>query len=158
PMRDDDPDYPALVIANFVYGGGSLSSRLGNRVRQKEGLSYGVGSTFSASPFDSRASITTSAICNPQNIGKVETAIREELQRFVQDGITNDELAQAKQGYLQAQKVRRTSDAALVGSLAELSHTGRTMEFQAELERKIESLTTEQVLAAIRKHIQPNKT
>ncbi len=54
PLRDDDPDYPAMVIGDYVFGGGSLSSRLGNRVRQKEGLSYGVGSNFAASPFDPR--------------------------------------------------------------------------------------------------------
>ena len=46
PMKDDDPDYPALVMGNYILGGGSLSSRLGDRVRQKEGLSYGVGSAI----------------------------------------------------------------------------------------------------------------
>ena len=55
PMKDDDPDYPALVMGNYVFGGGSLSSRLGDRVRQKEGLSYGVGSFFSADSLDSAA-------------------------------------------------------------------------------------------------------
>jgi zinc protease len=156
-LRDDDPDYAALVIANFVYGGGSLSSRLGNRVRQQEGLSYGVSSSFNASSFDKRATLITSAICNPQNIGKVENAIREELERLVRDGITSEELARAKQGYLEAQKVRRSSDGALLGYLADLSHTGRTTEYQTQLDRSIESLTTEQVMAAVRKHIHPDR-
>ena len=44
PLKDTASDYPALVLGDFIFGGGSLSSRLGNRVRQKEGLSYGVGS------------------------------------------------------------------------------------------------------------------
>src|SRR5262249_5775892 len=47
-MTDSDPDYAALDVANFLFGGGTLSSRLGNRVRQKEGLSYGVASGFNA--------------------------------------------------------------------------------------------------------------
>jgi zinc protease len=157
PMRDDDPDYAALVMANFVYGGGSLSSRLGTRVRQKEGLSYGVGCTISASSHDYRAVMATSAICNPQNIGKVESAIREELERLIRDGITEEELEQAKQGYLQAQMVRRTNDGALMGLLSELSHADRTMQFQADLEKRIQSLTPDQVLAAIRKHIDPKR-
>src|SRR5205814_3660317 len=70
-LRDDDSDYPAVVLANFILGGGSLSSRLGTRVRQQEGLSYSVGSSFSASSHDKRANFTITAICNPQNIGRV---------------------------------------------------------------------------------------
>ena len=119
------------------------------------GLSYGVGSSFSASSFDPRARLTINAICNPQNIGKVEKAIAEEFARLLRDGVTADELTQAKQGYLQAQKVARTSDAALAGMLADLSHVGRTMAYTAELENKIAALTPEQVIAAVRKHFDP---
>src|SRR5262249_49510758 len=50
PIGDEHPDYPALVVGNFILGGGSLSSRLGDRLRQKDGLSYGAGSTFVANP------------------------------------------------------------------------------------------------------------
>ena len=64
---------------------------------------------------------------------------------------------QGKQGYLQAQKVGRSSDTALVGILANLSHVGRTMAFQAELEKKIQALTPEQIVAALGKHIDPKK-
>src|SRR5439155_948984 len=55
PLKETDPDFAALRIGNFLFGGGSLSSRLGNRIRQKEGLSYGVSSTFTASPRDPAA-------------------------------------------------------------------------------------------------------
>jgi zinc protease len=155
PLRDDDPDYPALVIANVIYGGSALASRLGTRVRQHEGLSYGVGSSFSASSFDPRATLTTNAISNPQNIGKVAKAIAEELARLLHDGVTADELTQATHGYLQAQKVARASDAALARMLANLSHVGRTMAYTAEVEKKIAALTPEQVNAAVRKHFDP---
>jgi zinc protease len=155
PLKDDDEDYPALVMANYVLGSGALSSRLGTRVRQQEGLSYSIGSGLGASSLDKRASFTISAICNPQNIGRVEKAIAEECERLLRDGVTQDELDRARQGYLRAQKVRRATDEALVGVLADLSHTGRTMEYYAELEKKIEALTPEQVVAAARKHIDP---
>jgi zinc protease len=155
PLRDDDPDYPALVIANVIYGGSTLASRLATRVRQHDGLSYGVGASFSASSFDPRATLTTNAICNPQNIGKVEKAIAEELARLLRDGITADELTQATHGYLQAQKVARASDAALTRMLANLSHVGRTMAYTAEVETKIAALTPEQVNTAVRQHIDP---
>ncbi len=155
PMRDDDPDYAAMEIADYLFGRSSLSSRLGDRVRQKEGLSYGVSSNFNASAFDKRAALSMSAICNPLNIDKVETAIKEELERLVADGVTADELERAKQGYLQSQKVRRTSDTGLAATLAELSHQQRTMKFIADLEKKISELTPDQVSAAVRTHVHP---
>lgn len=157
PLRDDDPDYPALVMGNYIFGGGTLSSRLGTRIRQKEGLSYGVSSGLTASSFDRRASLTITAICNPQNIDRLEKAAQEELDRLLRDGMTQDELEKAKQGYVQAQKVGRSSDTALMGMLSNLRHLGRTMAFQAEYEKKIEALTPEQVLAAWRRHIDPKR-
>jgi zinc protease len=156
-LRDDDPDYPALVMANYIFGGSALASRLGTRVRQQEGLSYSIGSSLSVSSFDSRASLTINAICNPQNIGRVEQAIREEFLRLLRDGVTSEELARAKQGYLEAQKVRRTTDGALAGLLSDLSYAGRTMAYQAELEAKIDDLTPDQVMAAVRNHLDPQK-
>lgn len=156
-LRDDDPDYPALVLANYIVGGGALSSRLGDRVRQKEGLSYGVGSMFASDSFDPRALFIIFAICNPENLPKVDAAIREELARFVKEGVTEEELTKAKQGYLQAQKVRRTQDQALVALLGDTTHRGRTMEYYADLEKRINALTAEQVVAAFRKHIVPER-
>jgi len=154
-MRDDDADYPAMEIADYVFGSSSLSSRLGDRVRQKEGLSYGVSSSFNASAFDKRAAFSMSAICNPANIDKVQTAMKEELDKLLADGVSKNELDRAKEGYLQSRKVRRSADAGLVATLSQLSYEGRTMKFIADLERKIADLTPEQVAAAVRKHLHP---
>jgi len=155
PLRDDDPDYPALLMGNYILGSGALSSRLGNRIRQQEGLSYSVSSSLSVSSFDQRAGLTIGAICNPQNMGRVEKAAREELERLLRDGVTPEELEKAKQGHLQAQKVSRANDTALAGLLSNLRHIGRTMTYEAELEKKIEALTPEQIQAALKKHIEP---
>jgi zinc protease len=156
-LRDDEADYPAVVMANYIFGSGALSSRLGMRVRQKEGLSYGVGSAVSVSSFDRRASISMNAICNPQNAGKVDKAIREEMEILLRDGIAAEELEKGKQGYLSAQKVRRATDSALAGLLSELSYCGRTMKYYDDVEKKIEGLTAEQVSAAARKYFDPKK-
>ena len=81
PISDTDPDYPALVIGNYVLGGGALSSRLGDRLRQKEGLSYGAGSRFQASPLDKNASLMIFAIGQPrqhvQDRGRCPRGARE---------------------------------------------------------------------------------
>jgi zinc protease len=155
--RDDDPDYPALVIGNYILGGGTLSSRLGNRIRQQDGLSYGVTSSLSVSAQDRRASLGITAICNPQNMEHLAKDVQEELDKLLKDGVTADEVEKAKQGYLQAQKVGRSSDAALAGLLSGLRHLNRTMEWEADFDKHIDGLTAEKVSAAIKKHIDPKK-
>jgi zinc protease len=55
PMSDTDPDYAAMVVANFMFGG-SISARLPDRVRNREGLSYSVGTSFSAQPLEMQRS------------------------------------------------------------------------------------------------------
>ncbi len=157
PLRDDDADYAALIMGNYILGSGTLSSRLGDRIRQKEGLSYGVSSSLVASPWDQRAVLSITAICNPKNMGKVETAAREELERLLRDGVTKEELEQARQGYLQARKVGRSSDPALTGMLSSLRELDRTMTYEAEMDQKIAALTPEAVSAALRKHIDASK-
>ena len=158
PMKDSDPDYPAVLMGNYVLGGGgALSSRLGDRVRQKEGLSYGVGSAISADALDARASLTINAICNPQNIQKVNTAIAEEIARLMASGITEAELAKAQQGYLQQQQVARTSDGGLAAALADGLYVGRTMAYYADLEKKIAALKPQQVVETFKKRIDPKR-
>ena len=156
-LRDDAPDHPALVIGNYILGAGTLSSRLGNRIRQKDGLSYGVSSSLTASSEDERAGLTITAICNPQNMSHLEQDVQEELARLLREGVTEEELSKAKEGYLQAQKVGRASDIAVAGQLSGLRHVGRTMAFEAALEKKIEALTPAQVQVALQKHIDPKK-
>ncbi len=157
PLRDDDADYPAVLLGNYILGAGTLASRLGVRIRQQEGLSYGVRSAFTASSWEPRASFSITAICNPQNMARLEVCVKEELQRLMRDGITAEELDKARQGYLESLKVSRSSDSAITGTLASLRQLDRTMLWQAEMEKKIRALTPETVNAALRKHIDPAK-
>ena len=98
PIRDDHPDVPAMVIGNFVLGGGSLSSRLGDRVRQKEGLSYAVGSGYSSSAVDQRSAFYIYAISNPANMSKVKLTIREELEIILVGGCYRRRTGQSQAG------------------------------------------------------------
>src|SRR5262249_6335097 len=95
PLDDADPDYPALLLGNYVLGG-STTSRLWMRIREKEGLSYGVGSQFQAGAEDKRAGWSMSAIYNPGVRDKVEKAFAEEIARLLKDGVTAEELAAAQ--------------------------------------------------------------
>jgi zinc protease len=155
-MRDDHPDFPALLLANYLLGGTS-SSRLAERVREKEGLSYSTNSSFGASPFDASAWFRVSAIFAPQNRARVETAIREEMARAVKGGFTAEEVAAGKKGLLEQRRLARTQDRALAGRIASYLFLGRTFAWDIDLENKIAALTPAQVNAALTKYIDPAK-
>ena len=75
-IRDDHADYPALLLGNYMLGGGFLSSRLASRIRQKDGLSYGVGSGLNVSALDNFGRFTASAIYAPQNVGQAGSGLQ----------------------------------------------------------------------------------
>src|SRR4030095_12495599 len=76
-MSDEDADYPAVLMANYMFGGSGLGTRLSRRIRDAEGLSYGVYSMFGAPPKDDGGAFSTFAISNPQNAPKVEASFRD---------------------------------------------------------------------------------
>ncbi|MGE5639570.1 MAG: M16 family metallopeptidase [Clostridia bacterium] len=156
PMRDDDADFPALLLANYLFGGSS-SSRLSQRVREKEGLSYSTYSSFVSSAFDRAASFRISSIYAPQNRMRVEKAIREELERAAREGFTADEVAAGKKSLIAARKLQRSQDAALANRLGSYLFAKRTFAWDADLEAKVAALTPEQVNAAFRRYIDPAK-
>ena len=157
PLKDDAPEYPALVVGNDILGGSGFASRLMGRIREKEGLSYGVGSAFRAMSLDQRSTFSIYAICNPENVAKVVKLAREETDRLLKEGITKEELAESQKGYLQSQQASRGDDTRLVQVLAETLVTGRTLKFQAAIEESVRKLTLEDVQAAMRKHIDPSR-
>ena len=156
-MQDNHPDYPALMLANYIFGSGGLSSRLGDRIRQQDGLSYGVGSYMNANPHVEKTTWGAYAIYAPENKDALEKAFAEELDRAIKDGFTEEEIADAKKGWTQQQQVSRSQDGYLTATLNNYLEYGRTMMWNADLEEKVASLTVEDVNKAFRKHIDPAK-
>lgn len=152
PVSDTHPDYPALVVANYVLGGGSLKSRLADRIRQRDGLSYGVGSQFSASAQDTRGSLLAYAIAAPENIDKVNAAFDEELALLLDKGISEVEFRDAVDGLLKARRTSRGEDNALVGALRGNRYLDRSMAFDAGFDAALQALDLETVNRAARKH------
>jgi len=157
PMKDDDPEYPALVLGNFVLGGGALSSRIADRLRQKGGISYTAMSVFAGSPLDLRSEMLVLAIYNPINVEKVVSGVDDELARLLKDGVTPAEIKKATDGYLYQKQQMRTSDMILATQLSENLFVGRTMQFEAEQEDKLRKLTPDAIDAALRKYIDPKR-
>jgi zinc protease len=155
-LRDDDPDYAAMLVANHLVGGGT-ASMLWKRIREKEGLSYGINSGFAASSYEPHATWSAFAIYAPQNLGRLQQAFREEVARAYRDGFTAEELKDGKSGLLQSRRLARAQDNTLAGMIAGQLELDRTMAYQAKIDREIEALTLEQVNAAFRKYVDPSK-
>jgi zinc protease len=157
PMTDTDPDYAALTLAGYIFGSSPMNSRLFARIRNKEGLSYGVGGEFSIPTEDDMGVMFGYAICAPQNAPKVEAIFKEELNLMLEKGFTAEEVEAAKKSWLQLQKVSRGQESNLVSLLNSKRLWNRTMAFDSELEKKVAALTPEQLQAAVRKHIDPSQ-
>ncbi|UGQ47491.1 M16 family metallopeptidase [Massilia endophytica] len=156
-LNSDDPDYPALELANYIFGEGGLKSRLMDRIRQKDGLSYGGASNIQAGEIDRAGSFSISAIAAPQNLAKLKAAIREELARVLKDGFTAAEVAGAKSGLLQQRIQNRSKDNVVAGAWTNFLYLDRTFAWSKRHEEQLKALTVEQVNAAFRKAIDPSK-
>jgi zinc protease len=156
--RDEDPDAAALLVGNYIFGGGSgLSNRLIDRVRQRDGLSYGAGSGLNLSSIDRASSFGIGAIGAPQNMAKIEAAIRDELTRAAREGFTQKELDDARNGILQERLLGRSEDGTLAGAWVGNLYLDRSFAFSKQIEDRIRMLTVADLNAAWRKHIDPDR-
>lgn len=155
-MSDSDPDYPAMLLANYIFGG-SITARLPDRIRNREGLSYSVNSTFAAPAEGNLATFRALAIANPKNGPKVEASFKDELAKAVAGGFTAEEVAVAKKALLDQRTVGRAQEQALPGTILAREATNRTLLWDEQLDAKIANLTPAQVSAAFKKYIDPAK-
>jgi zinc protease len=157
-LRDDDADYPALLIANYIFGGGQgLSNRLINRVRQRDGISYGAASSLLVRTHDRASAWQIGGLAAPQNAVRLEQAVREEIDRLLKDGFTQKEIDDARNGFLQERLVARSDDGTLAGGWAAFLDAGRTFAYSKQIEDRVRALTPGDVSAAVRKYIDPAK-
>ena len=154
-MQDTDADYPAFLMANQILGGGALKNRIADRLRQKEGFSYGAGSFLNTSSQDPVTSWQAYAIYAPQNGAKLEAAFQEELQRALKESFTQEELDFARKTWLQGEEAQRQEDREIAGWLNSSLYLGRSVRFQADLEAKVRALGLGAVNAALRRYLDP---
>ena len=156
PLSDNDNDYPALMMANHLLGGGG-SSRLWKRIREGEGLSYDVRSGIQWDNVEPHSEWMSSAIFAPQNQPRVEAAYKDELARALKDGFTAQELAEGQRGLLSRRRLSRAQDASVAGLWAVNLYLGRTFEKSAQVDAALEKLTLAEVNAALRKYLKPEQ-
>ena len=149
-----EPDSDAMILANWIFGGSTgLSNRLMLRLRQKDGLSYGAGSNVNIPAFGNDASWTMQAILAPQNLRKAEAALYEEIDRVIKDGFTQEELDEAKKGFIEYRAVNRSQDNLVAYHWVQMMNEGLDWTEAEDRDTTIRNLTLEEVNAAFRKMV-----
>ncbi len=156
PLNDLSPDYPAVLVANHVLGD-APQSRLFERLRQKDGLSYGVGSFYQPNSFEANSRFGIYAIFAPENLERVRLGFAEEMAAALKDGFTDAEVKTAKEALMQERRLGRNEDGQVAGTLANQSYLGRTWSTSGQIDAAIEKLTTADVNATLRKFIKPEE-
>ena len=95
------------------------------------------------------------AITNPENMDAVEKAAMEELERFITEGPSPEEVDDAITAWLERQKVSRSSDRSIAGQIGSNLYLDRTFQYTMEREKKIKALTADKIQSAFRKHVNP---
>ena len=153
PLRDDDAAIEPLLLGDRILGSGGLKSRIAARLRQQDGISYGAGSGLILDPYEANSDLSLSAIYAPQNLPKLKAGIADVLSTLLRDGVTEQELAEAKSGLLQMWSVGRTQDAPLSAQLANQMKIGRSMTFVEAREAKVRAASVDEVNMALRKYV-----
>jgi zinc protease len=155
-VNDAHPDYPALMMANHLVGGGG-DGRLWRRIREKEGLSYSVGSAVDWGQRDLHSVWMVNAIFAPSNLAKVERAFKEEIELSLKHGFTEAELTSAKRSLLSFRQLARSQDNRLAAAWAANVHLNRDFSVSEKVDQALRQLTLEQVNDTWRRHIKPNQ-
>jgi predicted Zn-dependent peptidase len=136
-LRENDPDYVALAIANDILGGSSFRSRLFNDVRTRRGLAYSETKLLSTH--------------------EVIERFVSNMERMRTELVTNEELEEAKEAYVNSFVFSFVSPSAIVNRLVELEYDGLPKDFLQQLRDRVVKLTKEDILAAAKKHWQPDR-
>ena len=155
PMNDEHPDYPAIRLAGHLMGGGFLSSRLANRIRDDEGLSYAIGGGFNAHSIDERGNFQAFAMYAPENRKRLVEVMFEEFEKLIEEGFEADEFEAGRRGWLQQMDIRRSDDGNLASALSGNLYLDRDMYHEADFEDRVRALTVEDVNEAVRRHFDP---
>jgi zinc protease len=137
--------------------GGDTGSRLWMRVREKEGLSYGVGAWTSADDEDATGSFGAYAIVAPANMNKAKASILEEINKIAAGDVTEAELARAKDGYAKQEDTNLSNDGYVRGQLGRNAYLGRTMAWHQALRAKVAAVTVADVARVAKKYLDPKK-
>ncbi|MDR1530051.1 MAG: insulinase family protein [Burkholderiales bacterium] len=156
PLNDQHPDFAALMVGNQLLGA-STESRLPNRLRTQDGLSYSVGSALQPGTIDANTRFVVYAIFAPQNLTRVQQGFREVLTQAVSGEPSNKEIDDAKLSLLQERQIARAQDKAQASSLVSQLYLDRTWKESDKLDKAIAAVTAADVARVLKKYLVPDQ-
>jgi zinc protease len=151
--RRKDADFTAASLGNNILGQFGMMGRIGDVVREKEGLAYYAYSSLYAGI--GPGSWEVSAGVNPANVTKATRLIVDELKRFVQEGVTEDELADSKANFIGRLPLSLESNGGVAGALLNIERYDLGLDYYQRYADLVNEVTCEQVLSVARKFIDP---
>lgn len=155
-IKENDPDYPALTILNDILGGGSFRSRLFKDIRSQAGWAYSVGSRL-LTGVRAQGAWYMSAETKLTSTRDVIDRLMADLTRLQEQPVTDKELEEAKEAFVNSFVFSFASPSSIVSRLIELEYDGLPKDFLQQLRDKVVKLTKEDMLAAARRHLHPNR-
>ncbi|HVL74493.1 MAG TPA: pitrilysin family protein [Noviherbaspirillum sp.] len=153
-LEEQHADVPALFAAVQMLGG-RAGARLWNRLREKEGLTYGIHAGLTVGMLEPGGRITISSTFAPQNRERFEAIVRDELEQVLRQGFTEAELADTKESILRSRRQALVGEGSVAGMLADNLYWGRTMEWREQRDQAYAALQLADVNAALRKYLDP---
>ena len=152
------PDYPAVIMANELLGGGAfLSSRIPQRLRENEGMSYGAGSFMNVEYKYNTGNWGVYAMFNPLYKGRLDSALHQEVDKAIKSGFTQDELSKSIASWQEQNKATLGSNENLAGIIRSFLQNDRDLNQFTQFGDKIKGLTLDAVNAALRKYFDKSK-
>jgi zinc protease len=153
-ISQKDPNYTAVYMMNELLGGGSfLNSRIPQRLREAEGMSYGAGSFFQAEWDEPIASFGTYAFFNPIFKDKLNTALMEELTKASQGTFTETELADIKKSQIQERKLALGNNNSLASMINKYMEQKKDLKYFDEFSDQIQQISIKDVNEAAKKYL-----
>ena len=148
-----DPDFFALLVGNHILGGGGFTSRLTNEVREKRGLSYSVGSSFS--PGLNAGAFVVGLQTRPDQAAQAVRVTRDVLKRFMEEGPTEAELRAAKDNLIGGFALRIDSNRKLLANVVNIAWNGLPLDYLEHWTDRVQALTVADIRAAFQRKLQP---
>jgi zinc protease len=155
-LKRSSADFYSARIANAALGQDTITSRLGQIVRDRAGLTYGIYSAFSDTAFG-QAPWTVGLSVNPHNVDKALSLVSEVLKDFLDTGITEEELAKETGRAIGSFKVGLASSLGIARALSEFEFLGMGVAELDKITDRYASITKKQVDDAMRKYMHPDK-
>ena len=149
-------DYYALMLGVYILGG-NFSARLMQTVRDKQGLTYGIGSSISGVSFGADGYWSIWGTFSPDIIKKGVASTKEQIDLWFNKGVTEDELSAKKTTISGSYKVSMDSTAGLAAKILSNAEQGRDLSYLDEYPKMIKSVSLSEVNSAIKKYVNPNK-